>query len=247
MLSELQGDDESKSIDGRLLASWESVQKALLTDQAKASDAPLVSWNASKLVRRGFDLIIASVMLALCGPALIAIAIAVRRDGGPALFRQHRVGREGWPFVCYKFRTMRADAEQTLARLLESDAAARAEWAATQKLKDDPRITTIGRFLRRTSLDELPQLLNVLRGDMSLVGPRPIPTYEVACYGPDILYYLRERPGITGLWQVSGRNDLDYRTRIELNSWYVKNRTFILDMRLLLKTVWIVIVGKGAF
>ena len=202
------------------------------------------SWPCS--LKRAFDAVVAAALLVLCGPFMIAIALALRCDGGPALFRQNRVGQGGWPFVCYKFRTMVVNADQVLTRLLGHDPAARAEWVATQKLKNDPRITRFGRWLRRTSLDELPQLLNVIRGEMSLVGPRPIPTYEVPYYGPDILRYLQVAPGITGLWQVSGRNNLDYQTRIGLNSWYTRNNTFGSDIYILAKTACVVVSGKGA-
>jgi undecaprenyl-phosphate galactose phosphotransferase len=150
-------------------------------------------------------------------------------------------------FPCYKFRTMHVDAEQQLRDLLASDPAARAEWEREFKLRNDPRITRIGHFLRRTSLDELPQLFNVIRGEMSLVGPRPIIQAELARYGDDVDYFLMVRPGMTGLWQVSGRNDVDYDTRVYLDTWYVKNWSLWYDIAILFKTVRVVFARKGAY
>ena len=201
----------------------------------------------SGCAKRAFDLVVASVLLVLNAPLFLVVSIIVRSDGGPAFFSQERVGRDGRRFACYKFRTMVVDAEGRLDRLLAENPEARAEWNATQKFKNDPRVTRWGLWLRRTSIDELPQLLNVIMGDMSLVGPRPIPTPELAHYGPEILVYIRERPGITGLWQVNGRNNLDYQARIALNSRYVMHRTLYGDIKILAKTAWIVLGGKGAY
>jgi exopolysaccharide production protein ExoY len=201
----------------------------------------------SRCAKRSFDVIVASVLVVVCAPLFLVITIILLSDGGPPFFSQERVGRGGRRFGCYKFRTMVVDAEDRLARLLAEDPAARAEWNATQKLKNDPRVTGWGRWLRRTSIDELPQLLNVIAGHMSLVGPRPIPTPELAQYGPEISVYIRERPGITGLWQVSGRNDLDYRARVALNSRYVMHRTFYGDVKILGKTALIVLGCRGAY
>lgn len=206
----------------------------------------LKRWPA-RLTKRVFDVVVSLLLLILLAPIMIWLALRVRSDGGPALFAHHRVGREGKTFPCFKFRSMVIDAPKRLEKLLESDPNLRAEWERDHKLKDDPRISTVGHFLRRTSLDELPQLLNVLRGEMSLVGPRPIVTAELEKYGEDAEYFLMVRPGITGLWQVSGRNDVDYDTRVYLDTWYVKNWSLWYDIAILFKTVRVVLRRDGAY
>jgi undecaprenyl-phosphate galactose phosphotransferase len=170
----------------------------------------------------------------------------VRRDGGPALFRHRRIGAGGRMFDCIKFRTMVVNADEVLRKKIKADAQVAAEWTATQKLRDDPRVTRIGSFLRRSSLDELPQLLNVLHGEMSLVGPRPIVQAEVARYGSDIEYYYAAKPGLTGLWQVSGRSDMSYARRIRLDVWYVRNWALWHDIAILFKTIPAVFLQRGA-
>jgi exopolysaccharide production protein ExoY len=150
-------------------------------------------------------------------------------------------------FPCLKFRTMIPNADQVLRDLLESDPELRAEWVRDHKLRNDPRVTRLGRFLRRTSLDELPQLLNVLRGEMSLVGPRPVVREELLRYGRNVNTYLAAKPGITGLWQVTGRNDTDYRRRVVLDTYYVRNQNLLLDLYILLKTTGVVLGGSGAY
>ena len=182
----------------------------------------------------------------ILSPLLLAIAIMVRRGGGPALYRHKRVGFEGRMFGCIKFRSMDVNGDRILADLLANDADAAAEWAATQKLRNDPRITPIGRFLRHTSLDELPQLLNVLRGEMSLVGPRPVVQSELSFYGENADYYMLARPGVTGLWQVSGRSDTTYEQRVRLDVWYVRNWSLWHDLAILMKTVPVVLFRRGA-
>jgi undecaprenyl-phosphate galactose phosphotransferase len=205
-----------------------------------------MSRPVARILKRSFDVLAASLLLLLCAPLMVAIAFLVMRDGGPALYRHRRVGSGGRPFPCMKFRTMHINADVMLKDILARDPAATAEWAATQKLRDDPRITMIGQVLRRTSLDELPQLLNVLRGEMSLVGPRPIVAAEVAFYGHQIADYYEARPGITGLWQVSGRSDTSYPRRVQLDVWYVRNWTLWHDIAILLKTVPAVLQRRGA-
>ncbi|HBQ2175900.1 TPA: sugar transferase, partial [Klebsiella pneumoniae] len=158
-----------------------------------------------------------------------------------------RVGKNGHKFKCLKFRSMVINSQEVLSKLLENDPVARVEWDTTFKLKNDPRVTPIGRFLRRTSLDELPQLFNVLRGEMSLVGPRPIITDELARYNDEVAYYLLSKPGMTGLWQVSGRSDVDYDTRVYLDAWYVKNWSMWNDIAILFKTVGVVLKRDGAY
>jgi Undecaprenyl-phosphate galactose phosphotransferase WbaP len=203
-------------------------------------------WPA-RLLKRAFDLVAALLLLGVMAVPLAAIAWRIRRDGGPAIFAHQRVGQTGKTFPCYKFRTMAVDAEQQLRDLLATDPAARAEWEREFKLRDDPRITAVGHFLRRTSLDELPQLWNVIRGEMSLVGPRPIVASELPRYGDDVDYFLMVRPGITGLWQVSGRSNLDYPTRVYLDTWYVKNWSLWYDIAILFKTVAVVFKQRGAY
>jgi undecaprenyl-phosphate galactose phosphotransferase len=199
-----------------------------------------------QLVKRAFDLAAGSALLVAVAPLAAAVALKVRlADGGPAVFAHARVGRGGRPFRCYKFRTMVPNAAEALAELLASDPGARAEWERDRKLRRDPRVTPIGRFLRRTSLDELPQLWNVVKGEMSLVGPRPVVPDELERhYGPAKAYYLQVRPGLTGLWQVSGRNDVGYERRVALDTWYVRNWTLWHDLLILCRTL-LVVPGKG--
>ncbi|MBB2188595.1 undecaprenyl-phosphate galactose phosphotransferase WbaP [Gluconacetobacter azotocaptans] len=193
-----------------------------------------------------FDVTVASILLLLTLPLFVILYVLVRLDGGSATFGHLRVGRNGHTFRCLKFRSMAQNADHILADLLARDPQAAAEWAASRKLTNDPRITAIGHFLRKTSLDELPQLLNVLRLEMSLVGPRPIVEAEQDHYGDDIEYYQAIRPGITGLWQVSGRSDTSYPRRVQLDNWYVRNWSLWNDVVILAKTVPAVLFQSGA-
>jgi len=180
-------------------------------------------------------------------PVIVATALIVLLQGpGPVLFIHRRIGRRGEPFGCLKFRTMAIDAQERLGELLATNAAAREEWARDQKLRDDPRVTRLGRFLRKTSLDELPQLINVLRGEMNLVGPRPILESEIPRYGAGYRHYCAVKPGITGLWQVSGRTDTSYRKRVALDVLYAKRRSARLDLLILLRTVPAVLLRQGS-
>lgn len=189
----------------------------------------------------------ALLMLLVLSPLMLLVAwLTWRRDGVPIFFAHYRVGRGGKLFRCLKFRTMYRESEQMLADLLRDNAQAREEWQRDQKLSNDPRITPVGHFLRRTSLDELPQLFNVLRGEMVLVGPRPITVAELTRYGRVRWHYLSVRPGITGLWQVSGRNDTTYEERVALDRSYVEQRTLWLDLQILFKTVGVVLSRDGA-
>jgi undecaprenyl-phosphate galactose phosphotransferase len=197
-------------------------------------------------VKRAMDVTAALLLLVLFAPLMLVIALLVRQDGGPALFHHQRIGAGGRFFFCAKFRSMRVDAAAVLDELLAGDPAAAAEWAATQKLRNDPRVTRIGRLLRRTSLDELPQLLNILRGEMSLVGPRPIVASEARFYGEHIYDYYTAKPGVTGLWQVSGRSDTSYARRVQLDVWYARNRSVWHDLRIIAKTVPVVLLRRGA-
>lgn len=206
----------------------------------------LVRWS-SRLLKRSFDVLISSALLLLLSPFLLWLVVKVRQDGGPAIYGHQRIGYGGKPFACLKFRSMLVNADEVLATLLATDAVAQAEWQRDFKLRNDPRITAVGHFLRRTSLDELPQLWNVLRGDMSLVGPRPVIAEELSRYAEDAEYYLMAKPGMTGLWQVSGRNDLDYQTRVYMDGWYVKNWSLWYDMAILCNTVSVVLRRDGAY
>ena len=201
---------------------------------------------SARLGKAVFDVVLAGAMLVLLAPVLGVLMLLVRADGGPAFYAHERVGANGRRFGCLKFRTMVTDADAVLARVLADDPAAAAEWQASRKLARDPRITRIGRLLRRTSLDELPQLLNVLRGEMSLVGPRPIVAAEIAQYGAAIDLYYRIKPGITGLWQVSGRSFTSYSQRVEMDTWYVKNWALRHDIAILARTVVAVLSRRGA-
>lgn len=191
--------------------------------------------------------VLAALLIALVSPLLAWIAWRIRRvDGSPISFGHFRVGQSGQLFVCFKFRSMVRDADAALAALLRTDAAARAEWERDHKLREDPRITPIGRLLRRTSLDELPQLFNVLRGEMHFVGPRPVTLAELDRYGDHKRHYLSVKPGLTGLWQVSGRNNTSYERRIHYDRTYVEKRNPLFDGWLLLRTVKVLITREGA-
>ncbi len=198
--------------------------------------------------KKAFDLIIGLLLFLLLAVPLAVISLLIRATSrGPAIYKQERIGKNGRPFLCYKFRTMYQDADERLSGILESDRSAKKEWEAFRKLKDDPRITRLGGLLRRTSLDELPQILNVLKGEMSLVGPRPVTAEEIEQYykeSADICYSVL--PGITGLWQVSGRSNTSYDYRIMLDSWYVRNWNLWLDIVILLKTAYVVVKKEGA-
>ena len=201
----------------------------------------------NKRRKRVLDVVGAALLIVFCSPVFLIVALLVACDGGPALFRHQRIGRGGVPFRCLKFRSMVLESERVLQEFLVANPAAQREWKQDFKLRDDPRITTVGRFLRKTSLDELPQLFNVLRGEMSLVGPRPIVAAEVARYGRDIAHYYHCRPGITGLWQVSGRNDMGYAQRVLLDVEYAARCSLRRDIAILARTARVVLLGVGAY
>jgi len=204
--------------------------------------------NSTELVRRSVDLVLATLALVFFAPLMVLVAVAVwLQDRGPVFYAHSRVGRDGRVFKCLKFRSMLVDSEARLQRLLAESAEARAEWDRDHKLRNDPRITALGSFLRRSSLDELPQLFNVLAGEMSLVGPRPIVAGEVKRYGRRFGHYCSVRPGITGLWQVSGRNDVSYRRRVAIDTCYAQNQSLALDLRILIATVPSVLMRKGSY
>ncbi len=220
---------------------------AFASSPARGEAAPARTAGQRALCRV-LDLAIAGSALVFLAPlfALLALAIWIQ-DGGPAFFGHSRIGHEGRAFRCWKFRSMVIDAEQRLAALLARDPAARAEWDADHKLRRDPRVTALGRFLRVSSLDELPQLLNVLKGEMSLVGPRPIVMAEVARYGRWFPRYCQVKPGVTGLWQVSGRNDVNYRQRVAMDVLYAKRWSPALYLWILFATVPAVLKRSGSY
>jgi len=197
--------------------------------------------------KRVFDIVGALALFVVFSPLILCVAVWLWVTGGPILFGHQRIGKGGRPFNCYKFRTMVPNADQVLERLFEREPDLRIEWVLNHKLKDDPRVTRLGEFLRKTSLDELPQLWNVLRGEMSLVGPRPIVKDEIFRYGHAIRHYLAVKPGITGLWQVSGRNDTTYGRRVAMDRLYAMNMCVGLDTRILFRTMVVVCKRSGAY
>lgn len=200
------------------------------------------------LLVRTLNLVLALIALVFFLPLMLLIAAAVFvANPGPIFYAQNRIGYGGRLFRCLKFRTMATDSGARLQHLLATDPAARAEWARDHKLRNDPRIVGIGGFLRKSSLDELPQLINVIRGDMSLVGPRPIVPGEAERYGRYIANYCSVRPGITGLWQISGRNDTTYRRRVAYDVAYSRSRSAMLDLRIMAMTVPSVVLAKGSY
>lgn len=203
--------------------------------------------RTSRFLKRTFDIFGALSIILMLLPALLVLGFLVGRDGGPPIYGHERVGLNGRKFKCLKFRSMVINSKEVLEEVLRTDPVARAEWDKDFKLKNDPRITKVGHFIRKTSLDELPQLWNVVRGDMTLVGPRPVIEDELARYAGDVDYYLMAKPGMTGLWQVSGRNDVDYETRVYFDSWYVKNWSLWNDIAILFKTVGVVLKRDGAY
>lgn len=216
-------------------------------------DAAEFHWQADRpvstaeLLESLLNRMVALLILVAILPILLLIAALIAwQDGMPVTFGHYRVGRNGQLFKCLKFRSMVKDSASRLEHLLATDPAAKAEWDRDHKLTHDPRITAIGNFLRKTSLDELPQLINVVRGEMNLVGPRPITVPELAKYGATRPHYLSVQPGLTGLWQVSGRNDLSYEERVDLDRQYVNNKSVWLDFKIFFKTFQVVLLRHGA-
>jgi len=202
----------------------------------------------SSALKRAMDLVIAFTVLAFVAPIFLLVYALIKIfDPGPALFSHLRVGRDGRMFTVYKFRTMRVDAQERLEEVLASDPAAAAEWAEFQKLKNDPRVTLIGRILRRSSIDELPQLLNIVRGEMSVIGPRPVTSGEIHRYGAEYPFYTAVRPGVLGLWQVKGRNTLTYPERVAYDVQYVKTWSIWQDIKIMFLAVPVVLLGLGAY
>jgi exopolysaccharide production protein ExoY len=199
-------------------------------------------------LKRAIDLAVAIPLLIFLAPVLGLIYLLLKvADPGPAIFSQLRVGKGGRTFLVYKFRTMRTDAGARLSGLLRSDPIAAAEWAQFHKLRNDPRVTLLGRLLRKSSLDELPQVFNIIRGEMSVVGPRPVTSAEIHRYGSLYPYYTAVRPGVAGLWQVSGRNRLTYEERVALDVSYVKTWSIWSDLVILIRAIPVVLFGLGAY
>lgn len=203
----------------------------------------------NQLVKSAFDFIVSIVGTIAISPLLLLFALIIKfTSPGPVIYKHRRIGKNGTHFYCYKFRSMVVDADKQLAKYLAENLEAKKEWAESQKLKNDPRITKVGHILRKTSLDELPQLFNVILGQMSLVGPRPIVDDEIAKYGTYYADYKMVRPGMTGLWQTSGRSDTSYARRVRLDAWYVRNWNVWLDISLIVKTVRVIISkSNGAY
>lgn len=197
-----------------------------------------------------FDILIAIALLILGIPVFLVISILVKFSSrGPIFFYHRRIGKDKKPFYCVKFRTMHPEAEDIMLNLLSENENLKREFEKTQKLKNDPRITAIGKFLRKTSLDELPQLLNVIRMEMSIIGPRPVVEAELERYGSSVKKVLSIKPGISGLWQVSGRNNLTYDRRVKLDCYYINNLSFLMDLRIIIRTIGVILFPKdrGAF
>ncbi len=219
---------------------------ALHEGALEAALGPRATSAPHEALQRTFDVALALVFIGFLLPLMAVCALAVRLSGpGPLLFRQVRIGRDGREFLCFKFRTMTPLAEQNLDDLLVASVASREQWELLHKLSQDPRTTPIGRFLRRYSLDELPQLLNVLRGEMSIVGPRPIVDAEIPKYGASFAHYCSVKPGLTGLWQVSGRHALSYDERVMLDARYAISKSLRGDLRILLRTVPVIVLGQN--
>lgn len=202
----------------------------------------------NRLIKRAFDLTLTAAGVVAISPVLVVIALLVARENhGKVIFAHRRIGKDGKEFPCYKFQTMVNNAEEKLKEYLERNPAAKREWEENFKLENDPRVTKLGAFLRKTSLDELPQVFNVLKGEMSLVGPRPIVRAEIPKYGAHIREYYQVLPGITGMWQASGRSDVTYSERVAMDTWYVRNWSVWIDLVYLFKTFKAVFCGKGAY
>jgi exopolysaccharide production protein ExoY len=216
--------------------------------QPLAASRPAASNTADEGLTNAMNVTVALLALVFLAPVMLAVALVIYlQDGGPVVFAHRRIGREGRHFRCLKFRSMAVDAEARLQEVLARDPLARVEWEQDHKLRNDPRVTRLGAFLRRTSLDELPQLFNVLRGEMSLVGPRPIVDAEIVKYGRHFQQYCAVRPGITGLWQVSGRNDTSYRSRVAMDCLYARRRSLVLDAYIIAATVPAVLARRGSY
>jgi exopolysaccharide production protein ExoY len=198
--------------------------------------------------KRSFDILVAFAALIVLSPIFVLIMALVKySDGGSVFYGHRRIGYNGSMFRCLKFRTMSENSDTLLQQYFEQNPAAYEEWRTTRKLQDDPRVTVVGTVLRKLSLDELPQLINILRGEMSIVGPRPVVEDELELYEASAVYYLQTRPGLTGLWQVSGRNDVSYSARIEFDTHYVRNWSLAADLVIVARTIPAVCLSRGSY
>ncbi len=221
----------------------------------RSADTPLSETDHSVmalpiggLAKRTFDITAAAMALIIFSPIFLMIMGLVKfTDKGPAFYGHSRIGHKGRVFKCLKFRTMAVNGEEILRNHLRNNPEAADEWRKTRKLRDDPRVTVVGRVLRKLSLDELPQLLNILRGEMSVVGPRPVVDEELKVYDSSAVFYLQTRPGLTGLWQISGRNDVSYESRIAFDTHYVQNWSLVQDMSIILRTIPAVCLARGSY
>ncbi len=209
-----------------------------------------LSYMFYKSIKKYLDLFFSILILIACLPLFLIIALLIKCSSrGPIFFFQERIGKNNITFKCIKFRTMHSQAKDILENLLNNDDNLKREFEETYKIKNDPRITIIGKLLRKTSLDELPQFINVLRNEMSIIGPRPIVAEEKFKYGENLKKVLSVKPGITGLWQVSGRNKLPYKKRVMLDLFYVENYNLLMDIRILIKTIGVILfpIDRGAY
>jgi exopolysaccharide production protein ExoY len=240
--------------------TWQAISTTATNTRTRTPDnefrpaAPNIVWLGERAAvvggrtKRCFDVMGALAVIILLLPLFCLIALAIKLwDRGPVFYRHQRIGLNGAAFDCLKFRSMVTNADEVLARHLAKNREAAREWEETHKLKRDPRVTALGLSMRKTSLDELPQLLNILKGEMSFVGPRPIVTEEVPKYGTGIGHYLSTRPGLTGPWQVNGRNDVDYVTRVAFDREYVEAWSFSRDLAIIAKTARVVIAARGSY
>ena len=238
--------DSSGMVPGLHVVRGEaSSDSAVLPSLTEAEYSPI--FHSTYLAKRAFDIFGALILGLLFSPLILVIITLIRIEGEPILFWHKRIGRNGRIFHCVKFRTMVRNAEHVLRHLLDEHPELRDEWTKNFKLRNDPRITMTGRVLRLTSLDELPQLWNVLLGEMSLVGPRPVVRAELLRYGRNASRYLAVKPGLTGLWQVKGRNDTTYRRRVAMDKFYVQNQSILLDIYILAATPAAVLRRNGAY
>jgi undecaprenyl-phosphate galactose phosphotransferase len=252
-----RGEDNDETASARADSSGVAPDLHVVRGDASSDTAvlpsPLTEAEYSSIIqstyfaKRAFDIVGTLFLALLFSPLTLVIIALIRIEGEPVLFWHKRIGRNGRPFYCVKFRTMARNAEHALRHLLNEHPELRDEWTKNFKLRNDPRITMIGRVLRLTSLDELPQLWNVLRGEMSLVGPRPIVRAELLRYGRNASRYLAVKPGLTGLWQVKGRSDTTYRRRVAMDKLYVQNQSILLDIYILAATPAAVLRRNGAY
>jgi len=236
---------QSSLLSGKRLRSFAKRGQEPLKPRGRPKGLPLHSLDRD-LIKRLFDIMFSLLILILFSPVYLLLALLIASSSkGPVFYVQKRVGKNYKPFCCIKFRTMVTNADEMLLEMMAKSPQLRQEFEDNFKLKQDPRITKIGRFLRLTSLDEFPQFWNVLRGDMSVVGPRPLVVEELPRYGRHIDKILTIRPGITGLWQVSGRNNIPYSRRVQIDLYYANFHNFWLDMWVIMKTIGVVIIPKN--